>query len=180
MPLTLYKISWQNKLARMIWEVVRLFLYRTSPSAMHWWRRFLLRCFGAKIGSGAHPYPTAIVWAPWNLTMHENSCLSHGVICYNVAQIYLGKNATVSQYCHLCTATHDYTDPSMQLMVGPIRIEDNAWITADVFVAPGVTIGEGSVVNARSSVFSDIEPWKVAKGYPAVCYKERDLKGVRK
>lgn len=138
----------------------------------------MLRLFGASIGDGAHPYSSAQIWAPWNLTMAENSCLSHGVICYNVAPIYLGKNVTVSQYSHLCTATHDYTQPHMPLMVAPIRIEDNAWVTADVFVAPGVTIGEGAVINSRSSVFSDIEPWTVARGTPAKSYKKRILKGI--
>lgn len=137
-----------------------------------------MRAFGAKVMNHAHPYPSAKIWAPWNLTMMTGSCLSHGVVCYNVAPIYLGSNSTVSQYSHLCTATHDYTDPSMPLMTAPITIGDHAWVTADVFVGPGVTIGEGAVINARSSVFSDIEPWTVAKGYPAKSYKKRILKGV--
>lgn len=138
----------------------------------------MLKLFGAKIGRNVHPYPSAKIWAPWNLTMEDYSCLSHGVICYNVASVYVGKNVTVSQYSHLCTATHDYNDPSMPLMVAPIIIGDYAWVTADVFIGPGVTIGEGAVINARSSVFSDIEPWTVAKGYPAKSYKKRILKGV--
>ncbi|MGQ0688369.1 MAG: hypothetical protein ACT4NK_06380 [Limnobacter sp.] len=110
--------------------------------------------------------------------MNESSCLSHGVICYNVAHVYLGKHVTVSQYSHLCTATHDYTKIEMPLLTASIYIGDYAWITSDVFIGPGVTIGEGVVVNARSSVFSDIEPWTVAKGYPAKSYKKRVLRGV--
>jgi putative colanic acid biosynthesis acetyltransferase WcaF len=42
-----------------------------------------------------------------------------------------------------------------------------------VFVAPGVSIGEGAVVGARSSVFHDIEPWTVASGNPAKAHKRR-------
>lgn len=140
---------------------------------MHCWRRFLLRCFGAKIGSGAHPYPTAVIWAPWNLEMGDNSCLSHHVDCYNVAKISIGKGSTVSQYSFLCSATHDYTKDSFPLLVAPISIGDHAWITADVFIGPGVNIGEGAVINARSSVFADVEPWVVAKGNPARAYKTR-------
>lgn len=154
-----------------------LVLYRPTPVAFYSWRRFLLRVFGAKISSGAHPYPSSKIWAPWNLVMKENSCLSHGVNCYNVCEVYLGVDVTVSQYSHLCTATHDYTDPKMPLLVAPIKILDYSWVTTDVFIGPGVTIGEGAVVNARSSVFSDIEPWTVAKGYPATPYKKRVLKG---
>jgi putative colanic acid biosynthesis acetyltransferase WcaF len=67
----------------------------------------------------------------------------------------------------LCTASRDYTDSRLRLVSGPIVIGDHAWITADVFVAPGVSIGEGAVITARSSVFSDIESWVVATGNPA-------------
>ena len=49
-------------------------------------------------------------------------------------------------------------------------------VTADVFIAPGVTIGEGAVVNARSAVFSDVEPWMVVTGNPAKAVKIRVLK----
>ncbi|WP_421831900.1 putative colanic acid biosynthesis acetyltransferase [Limnobacter sp.] len=107
--------------------------------------------------------------------MGDDSCLSHNVDCYNVAKITLGKRATVSQYSFLCTATHDYTKNNFPLLVAPISIGADAWITADVFIGPGVNIGEGAVINARSSVFSNIEPWVVAKGNPAKPYKARVL-----
>ena len=48
-------------------------------------------------------------------------------------------------------------------------------ILGDVFVAPGVTIGDGAVITARSSVFHDIEPWIVAAGNPARPVKARLL-----
>lgn len=130
------------------------------------------------MGKSVHPYPSSKIWAPWNLCMSDFSCLSHGVVCYNVAPVYIGRNVTISQYSHLCTATHDYKLLSMPLMVAPICIGDFAWITTDVFIAPGVKIGEGAVINARSSVFSDIEAWTVAKGNPAQSYKKRVLRGI--
>ncbi|MCR2745211.1 putative colanic acid biosynthesis acetyltransferase [Limnobacter parvus] len=173
------RLSLKNKIARLLWYFVSSTFFRLSPIPLHGWRRFILRLFGASVGSGAHPYPSANIWAPWNLIMEENSCLSHGVNCYNVATVSLGKNVTVSQFCHLCTATHDYTDLQMPLLVASIRIDDYAWVTADVFVGPGVVIGEGAVVNARSCVFSDIDPWTVARGYPAKSYRKRILKGVK-
>jgi putative colanic acid biosynthesis acetyltransferase WcaF len=166
-------ITFLNKIARLLWRLVYVLLYKPSPSVLHGWRRFLLRCFGARIGSGAHPYPTANIWAPWNLEMGDDTCLSHHVDCYNVAKITLSKGAIVSQYSFLCTATHDYTKNHFPLLVASISIGANAWVTADVFIGPGVNIGEGAVINARSSVFSDIEPWVVAKGNPAKPYKAR-------
>lgn len=166
-------LSLYNKLVRALWNGVWLLLYRPSPVPLHGWRRFLLRLFGANIGQGTHLYPSAKIWAPWNLTMGAHSCLSHQVDCYSVDKIILGAHSIVSQYSFLCTASHDYTDPAMPLTTAPITLGKQAWITADVFVAPGVTIGDGAVIIARSSVFHDIEPWTVASGNPAQPVKPR-------
>jgi len=169
----LHKITKINRLGRVIWHLVWLILYRPSPRSFHLWRCFLLRLFGAKIGKGTHPYPTAKIWAPWNLEMADHSCLSEYVDCYTVDKIYIGAHAVVSQYTFLCTASHDYDDPEFPLISAPIKIGANAWVAADVYVGPGVTIGEGSVVGARSSVFKNIEAWTVVAGHPAKFIKDR-------
>src|SRR5487761_2751533 len=151
-----------NRIRRALWGSAWLILYRPSPRPLHGWRRFLLRAFGARIERGAHPYPSSKIWAPWNLTMHEHSCLADHVDCYSVAPISLGAHATVSQYSYLCSASHDYRDPAMPL------------VAADVFVGPGVRIGEGEVVGARSTVTRDVAPWTVVAGSPAIRRGRRD------
>jgi putative colanic acid biosynthesis acetyltransferase WcaF len=167
--------STSNKLGRVLWGIVWLLLYRPSPKPFHAWRRFLLRLFGAKIGRGAFPHASVKIWAPWNLEMGDHSCLSHNVDCYCVAPVKLGAHVTVSQYSYLCTATHDIEQPDMPLITAPIVIGEGAWVTADVFVGPGVTIGEGAVVGARSSVFKDVAPWTVVAGNPARFVRKRLL-----
>lgn len=162
-----------NKIGRVLWAVAWRLLYRPSPKVLHGWRRFLLRLFGAKIGKGAHPHPSARIWAPWNLEMGDHSCLSFFVDCYCVAPIKLGAHSTVSQYSYLCAASHDFEHPNMPLVTAPITIGDGAWLAADVFVGPGVTIGDGAVVGARSSVFADVPPWTIAAGSPAVPLRAR-------
>ncbi len=49
----------------------------------------------------------------------------------------------------------------------PIRIERNVWIGFDACVLPGVTIGEGSVVGAKSVVHKDVPPFTIVGGNPA-------------
>jgi len=163
----------RNKLARAAWGFVWLLLFRPSPRIFHAWRCMLTRLFGAQVGKRIRIYPSTKIWAPWNLTMGDDSCLGPDVDCYCVDRIIIGRHAVVSQYSYLCTASHDYTDREMPLISAPIILGDRAWITADVFVGPGVTIGEGTVINARSSVFQDIGPWLVARGNPAISYKKR-------
>jgi putative colanic acid biosynthesis acetyltransferase WcaF len=173
------KISALNKFVRVIWQVVWLLLYRISPVPFHGWRRFLLRVFGATIEEGAHPYPSARIWAPWNLTMRRHSCLSHFVDCYSVDRIELGIHVTVSQYSYLCTASHDYTSPDMPLITAPIVIGDYAWVTADVFVGPGVRIGDGAVIGARSTITRDVMPWSVVAGSPPKFIRSREFNSIQ-
>jgi putative colanic acid biosynthesis acetyltransferase WcaF len=169
------KINTKNRIGRLLWRVTWLLFYRPTPRFMHGWRCFLLRLFGARIGRKVHPYPSCRIWAPWNLEMGDDSCMADDVDCYNVARISIGAGATVSQYSFLCTASRNYTDELMPLQVAPINVGDKAWITADVFVGPGVTVGEGAVITARSSVFTDIGSWVVASGNPAVAVRERRI-----
>ncbi len=173
--LSFTRLSFKNKLSRAIWQMFWLLLYRPTPRILHPWRCLLLRLFGAKLGTAVHPYPSARVWAPWNLEMGDHSCLSEHVNCYCVNKIRIGAHSTISQYSFLCTASHDYTDPEMPLITAPITVGERAWITSDVYVAPGVTIGDGAVVGARSSVFKDVEPWTVVAGNPAHVIKKRIL-----
>lgn len=166
-------LSTANKLARGVWNLVWVVLFRPTPRPLHAWRCLLLRLFGAKLGKAVHPYPSARIWAPWNLEMGDHSCLSENVDCYCVERVTIGAHATVSQYSFLCAASHDYSSLDMPMVAAPITIGERAWVTADVFVGPGVTIGNGAVVLARSSVFKDVAPWTVVGGSPAKFLKPR-------
>src|SRR2546421_12327695 len=149
--LHLQSVTWRSRLMRALWMLVWLLLFRPSPIPFHGWRRFLLRCFRARLAEGAHVYPSVRIWAPWNLTMGRHSGMGHYVDCYCVDDIELGDFAAVSQYSFLCTATHDYEDPAFALISGPIRIGERAWVAADVFVGPGVSLADGAVALARST-----------------------------
>jgi putative colanic acid biosynthesis acetyltransferase WcaF len=164
-----------DKLRRSFWGLAWLLLFRPSPVPLFAWRRLLLRIFGARVHAGACPYPTAKVWAPWNLTMHEGSCLAEGVNCYNVARVVLGRGAIISQRVYLCTASHDYNSRGFVLVVGDITIEDNCWVASEAFIGPAVTLKESCVVLARAVVAKDIPTKMVVAGNPARVIGSRSI-----
>jgi acetyltransferase-like isoleucine patch superfamily enzyme len=49
----------------------------------------------------------------------------------------------------------------------PIDIKSNVWIGFDSCVLPGVTIGEGAIVGAKSIVAEDVPPFTIVGGNPA-------------
>lgn len=165
--------KFSDKLRRALWQIIWLILYRPSPVLLHGWRRFLLRSFGATIGYSAHPYPSARVWAPWNLVMGTHSCLGPEVNCYSADKVVLEDDCVVSQGVHLCSASHDFRDPEFPLITGPITIGRSAWVAAEAFVGPGVRVGSEAVVGARAVVVKDVLPGEVVGGNPARVIAER-------
>ena len=63
---------------------------------------------------------------------------------------------------------------SAEVPAQPIRVERNVWIGFDTCVLPGVTIGEGAVIGARSVVVEDVPPFSVAAGKPARVIRKLD------
>ena len=142
---------------------------------MHGLRAVILRGFGAKLGKNCHVYPTARIWAPWNLAMGDHACLANDVICYSMATIRIGERTVVSQGAHLCAGSHDYEDPHFQLYALPITIGADAWICAEAFLGPGVEIGEGSVIGARAVAMKSMPAWMVCAGNPCRPLKPRRM-----
>jgi putative colanic acid biosynthesis acetyltransferase WcaF len=163
------------QLGRVLWTFVAATLFRPSPRPCYRWRNWLLRRFGAAIHPTAHIRPSVTIEFPWHLAIGANSSVGDHAILYCLAPVTLGDRVTVSQYAHLCAGTHDHTRRSMPLMPRPIVLGDDTWIAADVFVGPGVRVGTGTVVGARSAVFGDLPPWKVCVGAPARPVADRVL-----
>lgn len=159
-------ISFSNRLERATWQLIYLFFFRCTPNFFFKWRVFILRFFGADVSWKARVYPSAKIWLPKNLKMAEGSCIASGVNVYNVAFVTLEKGAIVSQFSHICTATHNINSKNFDLLKAPITFEETCWIAADVFVGPGVTIGKGSVCYARSVVIKSTEPFGIYGGNP--------------
>ncbi len=171
-------LSRGHQMKRLLWGLCWLLLARWLPRSLGCgWKRFLLRCFGAKLSGTAVVYSSTRVYAPWNLEMGEHSCLADEVDCYNVAPVRIGDNTTVSQKTYLCTASHDITQSDIPLITAPIVVGDQVWIGADAFIGMGVTVGQGAVVGARASVYKDVEAWTVVGGNPAKFIKKRVVNG---
>jgi putative colanic acid biosynthesis acetyltransferase WcaF len=167
--------SWTLKelLARVLWRLASpLFIW--SPRPLWWWRRALLRGFGAKIGAHVQIYPTVRIAIPWNLSVGPYSAVGDRAILYALGPITIGHRATISQGAHLCAGTHDYRDPVMPLLKLPIEVGDDAWICADAFVGPNVHIGSRAIVGARAVVMRDVPNDTVVAGNPARIINKRN------
>jgi len=133
----------------------------------------LLRCFGAQIGKKVMIRPSAHIQFPWKLNIGDYSWVGDQVVLYNLDKIQIGSHAVISQRSYLCTGSHHHQHTDFSIHTRPIIIQNQCWLAADVFVAPGVNIGEGTVVGSRSSVFKSLPQGKICFGSPASVVRDR-------
>ncbi len=150
-----------------MWWLVQALLFHPSPQAMYGWRRFLLRLFGAKIGVGVVIRPSASVVYPWRLDIGDHAWIGDDVVLYTFDDIHIGAHSVVSQRSYLCAGSHDYRKIDFPLTAAPIWISDQCWIATDVFISPGIEIGTGTIVAARSTVTRPLQGGVIAMGTPA-------------
>lgn len=56
---------------------------------------------------------------------------------------------------------------------GDMVIGNDVWIGLDATIMPGITIGDGAIIGAKSVVTHDVEPYTVVAGNPARVIKKR-------
>lgn len=176
--LSQYKFSFslKNKMGRFLWNISYWIIFRPfNHDIFKGWRNFVLRLFGADIGENTSVCASVKIWAPWNLKIGNYCSIGPKVDCYNQGEISIGNHTIISQKSYLCASTHDHKLAYFPLVCKPIHIEDQVWIAADAFIGPGVILGEGCVVGARSAVFKEMRPWSIVGGNPAKFLNERKI-----
>jgi acetyltransferase-like isoleucine patch superfamily enzyme len=141
---------------------------------------------GARIGRGASIYlGTMFDVGPRGRVSLGNYALVHGARIICDAEVEIGDYALISWNVVLMDTYRAPTEPAerrreLELVptrrprcfdsnepARPVRIGRNVWIGFDACVLPGVTIGEGAIVGARSVVIEDVAPYTVVAGNPA-------------
>lgn len=56
---------------------------------------------------------------------------------------------------------------------GDTIVGNDVWLGRECLIMPGVTIGDGAIIAARSVVVKDIEPYSIAGGNPARIIRKR-------
>jgi len=153
-----------NAIKVQLWWAVQATIFAWSPQVLYRWRAFLLRLFGAKIGKNVVIRPSVKITYPWKLTLGDYAWVGDDVNLYTLGEITIGAHSVISQKSYLCTGSHDHASQHFTINATPIVIGEKCWLATDVFVAPGVTIGDGTVVGARSSVFKTLPANVVCPG----------------
>jgi putative colanic acid biosynthesis acetyltransferase WcaF len=160
------KYTPSEQLRRVLWGFGR-WLMILSPRPCFGWRRWVLRLFGARIGTHVYVYSSTHFYMPWNVTVGDWTAIGEHVLLYSLGKVTIGRNVTISYRAHVCAGTHDFTDPALPLLKPPVVIEDGAWLGTDAFIGPGVVVRTGAIVGARAVVTRDVASMDIVAGNPA-------------
>jgi acetyltransferase-like isoleucine patch superfamily enzyme len=93
-------------------------------------------------------------------------------------EVHIGNNTMVGAYCSIIDDNRHLSEPADgpdSLYRGPTVIGDNVWLTRNVTILPGVTVGAGSVIAPNSVVSRNIPPNSFASGSPARVGKKLEI-----
>ena len=163
-----------NAVKRLLWYFTNIVWFNSGfPSSRV--KVFMLRLYGAKIGSGVVIKPRVNIKYPWKLTVGNNVWIGEQVWIDNLGKVSIGDNVCLSQSAFLLCGNHDYKKPSFDLIVGDITLEEGVWIGAKAIVCPGVTCSSHSVLAVGSVAASNLEAYKIYQGNPAAIIRERNI-----
>lgn len=162
-----------SALKRILWYYVSLVFFTSGLFPFYGIKVFLLKLFGAKIGTGVLIKPFVNIKYPWFLTIGNHVWIGEKVWIDNLAQVTIGDNVCISQGALLLTGSHDYKSTSFDLIVKAITLEEGTWICAKAVVCAGVTCYTQSIVTAGSVVAQDCDANSIYKGNPAIKIKIR-------
>lgn len=150
-------------------------LIKPSPKIFHLWRNFIYRLFGAKIGTSVRIASSTRILYPWNVEIGDYCWIGNHCDLYSVAKIKIGNNVALAHNVFLATASHDLQSETFETLVAPIIIEDEAWLSSNVFVNKGVTIHKGVAVGSCTLVTKDLPEGYICLGIPAKPIKKRHI-----
>jgi acetyltransferase-like isoleucine patch superfamily enzyme len=152
---------------------------------------------GVRIGRGSSVYlGTMFDLGPWATVEIGEHVLLNGARIICDSRVEIGDHTLISWNVVLMDTYRVPLDPRLRrealeqaarggerVLQGtqpgaPIRIGANVWIGFDVCILPGVTIGDGSIIGARSVVVEDVPPYSVAAGNPARVVRQLPNQGV--
>ncbi|MGC1473636.1 MAG: WcaF family extracellular polysaccharide biosynthesis acetyltransferase [Psychroserpens sp.] len=176
--LSSYNNKWYNPgspIKRLVWYFINELILKNSFNPSSGLKKFFLRRFGAKIGTGVVIKPAVNIKYPWKLVIGDHCWIGEEVWIDNLELVTIEDNVCLSQGTFLICGNHNYKLPSFDLIVKPIYLKSGSWIGAKSTVGPGVTVGTHAVLSLGSVTSIDLEPYGIYRGNPAVKIKTRNF-----
>lgn len=130
-------------------------------------RRFVVRGRIARAEISAAPNA--------QLVIGDRVFVNQGVVICAMESIEIGDDTKIGDFSAIYDSNFHEVDPGHPVKSRPVTIGKNVWLGNGVLVLPGGSIGDHTVVAARSVVNSALPPGVLAAGNPAKAVKRLDI-----
>ena len=123
----------------------------------------------------------SVFWRWMGCNIGKDVLIGHSVsLDYgNTNLITIEDNVIITNCCILLCHRRDMSEYKrgdnaykLPYIKAPIHLKKGCQIGMGAIIMPGVTVGEGSIIGARSVVTKDVPAWTIAAGSPARIIKE--------
>ncbi len=158
---------------RVLWYYINALVFKTYIFPFYGFKAYILRAFGASVGTGLVIKPNVNIKYPWLLSIGNNVWIGEGVWIDNLSNVDIGNNVCISQGGLVLTGNHDYSMQSFDLFTKKVIIKDGVWIGAKSIVCPGVVCETHSVLVVGSVATRNLNAFTIYSGLPALPIRER-------
>ncbi|ANQ47866.1 colanic acid biosynthesis acetyltransferase WcaF [Flammeovirga sp. MY04] len=166
----------KNIFTEVLWYFCNLLFLKNPYNPISFSKVFVLRLFGAKIGSRVLIKPSVNIKFPWKLTIGNDVWIGENVWIDNLDQVKIEDNVCISQGALLLCGNHDYTRITFDLITGPITLKAGSWVGAKSVVCPNVILESHSILAVQSVATKNLEKYSIYQGNPAVKIRKRHIK----
>lgn len=139
-------------------------------------RKLLYILHGMKIGKKARINMKCIIYAPWKISLGDNSIVNEHTLLDGRGKLIIGNDVSISMFSILYTASHYSWSPEFEYYTKKTIIHDGVWIGARAIVMPGSEILDYSILSANSVYCGGVSKrMMVYRGNPAEICGERKL-----
>lgn len=109
---------------------------------------------------------------------------TNGLAVHGGGTVRIGRSFHSGPQCLILTESHQHQGDALpysaERILTTVTIGDYVWLGSRVTILPGVTIGDGAIIQAGSVVVRDIPALAIAGGSPAVPFAQRDEEHYRR
>ena len=164
-----------SKIRILIWYFINILFFINPLNPISSLKVFILRMFGARIGSNVAIKQSVNIKYPWFLEIGNDVWIGENVWIDNLAKVIISDNVCISQGAMLLCGNHDYKKSSFDLIIGEIVLEEGSWVGAKSVVCPGVTLKSHAILAVGSIATKDLEEYSIYQGNPAVKIRKRNI-----
>lgn len=158
---------------KIVLKVYNLIIFRIA-----WFRGRFWSLFVGEMGARVFVLKGVVFASPKGIKIGHDVSINHNASLDGHGGLKIGSYSMIGPNSIILTSNHGFKEPLVPMtcqdvVCGPVVLEEDVWIGANVVVLPNVHISRGAIVGANAVVTKDVEAYSIVGGVPAKFIKYR-------